>query len=518
MKKHCLKRLLGALLALALIPAAAMGENVEDSLIIGIVSTRTTEILPLLPQERGIMSLYAMVYESLVTIDDNGLPQPLLAESWTESGDGKTWTFTLRENITFSDGTPLTAGDVVASAQYLIDRAKNKEIADNGFYKNIRFNIASISAKDERTIEVKAERKYYGVLYAMTFPVVHATQTETPSPLGTGPYIIQSFEAGSFMWLAANESWWQTKPQVKEIMATFYTNNKDMITAFEYNRVDAVFTRSVAAAQYKSGINSLSVAYSTRQLECIMMNHKDPYLSSLNVRKAIQYAINKDIIAKNVYMGMTVDADTPIPSDSWLYYDQESTFVYNPDKARELLAADGWVDLDDDGVLDKVVDDGVKHFYTKLFVYEDPENDVRFETAEMIKEMLAEVGISVKITTMTYAQELETLEKGSFELALCAFQMDVVPDVGFFLRKGNNEDYCRYANDGMTELINNMRTSYQQADFAYAAQAIQQKFAEDVPFICLFYRAGAILTRKMYTTVRSIRELELLRGIEAFGR
>ena len=104
-----MKRVLCLLLCLILVPLAAIGENVEDSLLVGMISTRTTEIRPLTPQERDIVSLYGVVYESLVTVDDNGLPQPLLAESWTQSGGGQTWTFTLRENITFSDGTPLTA-------------------------------------------------------------------------------------------------------------------------------------------------------------------------------------------------------------------------------------------------------------------------------------------------------------------------------------------------------------------------------------------------------------------------
>ena len=110
------------------------------------------------------------------------------------------------------------------------------------------------------------------------------------------------------------------------------------------------------------------------------------------------------------------------------------------------------------------------------------------------------------------------LENGGFDLALCSFQMDVVPDVGFFLRKGNDQNYGRYNSSEMTSLIDTLRTQENQADFAYTSQAIQQQFAADVPFICLFYRTGAILTRKMFTTVRSIREFELLRGIEAFGR
>jgi ABC-type transport system substrate-binding protein len=132
--------------------------------------------------------------------------------------------------------------------------------------------------------------------------------------------------------------------------------------------------------------------------------------------------------------------------------------------------------------------------------------------------MLAEIKVQVAVTTMTYDEEREALKAGSFDMALCAFQMDVVPDYGFFLRKGNNQNYCRYVSSEMTSLIDTLRTQEDQNDFAYTTGTIQQLFANDTPFICLFYRSGAILTRKMFTTVRSIREFELLRGIEAFGR
>ena len=320
------------------------------------------------------------------------------------------------------------------------------------------------------------------------------------------------------MWLAANENWWQMQPQVKEIRASLFPSNKELITAYEYGQVDTAITRSVAAAQYKSGINSLSIAYSTRQLEVLLLNNDAYEFEDVKVRQAIRYGINKKLIAQNVYMGMTLDADTPCPSDSWLYYDQESSFTYNPQKAIQLLEEAGWTDTDGDNIMDRVVDGKKRNLRLRLYVYEDPENDVRFETANMIVDMLAEIKVQVAVTTMTYDEEREALEAGSFDMALCAFQMDVVPDYGFFLRKGNDQNYCRYISSEMTSLIDTLRTQENQNDFAYTSQTIQQLFANDCPFICLFYRSGAILTRKMFTTVRSIREFELLRGIEAFGR
>ena len=88
-----------------------------DSLSVGIQSTKTNAIQPLFPLERDMMSIYDLVYEGLVAIDDDYLPTPALAESWEMSNGGKTWTFTLRDNVSFADGTPWTANEVVATAQ-----------------------------------------------------------------------------------------------------------------------------------------------------------------------------------------------------------------------------------------------------------------------------------------------------------------------------------------------------------------------------------------------------------------
>ena len=135
------KRLLTWLLTLALVCCAvpcAEATNVGDSLSVGIQSTKTNAIQPLFPLERDMMSIYELVYEGLVAIDDDYLPTPALAESWEMSNGGKTWTFTLRDNVSFSDGTPLTANDVVATAQYILNRATDLYVDDKGYYRNLQ--------------------------------------------------------------------------------------------------------------------------------------------------------------------------------------------------------------------------------------------------------------------------------------------------------------------------------------------------------------------------------------------
>lgn len=491
-----------------------------DSLIVGIQSTKTTLIQPLDPVERDIMSVYDLVYESLVTIDDDYLPQPGLCESWEESGGGKTWTFRLRENIFFSDGTPMTAADVVATAQYILDRANEEDSQNPGYYFNLKYFVKSISASGDDTVVVKtaAGRNYWGVLYAMTFPVLPKDRVAAENPPGTGAYMISTFQAGDYIWLQQNPHWWQTRPQVKEIMFIMHDTPNAVIESYEYARVDTVFTRSIAAAQHKNGSTSLAIDYRTNQLETLLINHRSYPLDSLNVRKAIRYLVDPDKIAKQVYMGMVERTDTPMIPGTWMYNDTLSShFVTDVEAARALLEEDGWFDTDEDGTLDKLDAKGnKKNLHLRIFVYEEPDNNVRVETANLIADMLRQVGISVKIEIMTFTDIQAKLKAASFDLAIASFAMDVCPDPGYLLMTGNTGNYGLYKSTDMTNLCKDLRSQTTQSGFQHSLWNIQSRFAEDVPFICLFYRSGSVLTRQMYTTARDVRELELLRGIDTF--
>ena len=310
-------------LCLTAAPILSDASNVNDSLVIAIQLTKTPLVRPLEANERDILSIYDLVYESLVTIDDNYLPQPCLCTSWEQSSNGKTWTFHLREDVTFSDGTPLTARDVVATAQAILARANDESTVSKGFYANLRYFVSSISASDSYTVVVRAERSYYGLLYAMTFPILPEDRVNADDPPGTGPYVIDVFRPTEFINLKVNTNWWKNLPQVKTISFQVCTTPKEVIESYDYARVDAAFTRSIAASQYRSGVNAFAMDYRTRQLDVLLMNQSADRLKSLNVRKAIRYAIDVDRIAKNIYMGMVERTDTPAIPGTWLYNDPE---------------------------------------------------------------------------------------------------------------------------------------------------------------------------------------------------
>lgn len=468
--------------------------------------------------ERDVLSIYDLVYESLIYIDDDYNPQGKLAQSWETSSNGKTWTFYLRPSVSFSDGTPLTANDVVASAQWILDRANDENTTDTGFYANLKYFISSISAPDDSTVVVKTQKRpCFGLLYAMTFPVVPASQVDADNPLGTGPYMFNDFYAGDYCWLVANPNWWQAQPQVQELMFSFHETQKAIIDSYEYARVNTAFSRSIASAQYKSGISSLSISFRTNQLECLLMNNSASELTK-EVRQAIRSVVDTSKIISNVYSGLATPTNLPFYPGTWMYNDTLSSyFVHSADNARRLLEDAGWGDADEDGILDKLNSEGKQaNLHLRFFVYEEPENDVRVEAANQIAAMLAQVGISTTVEAMTMAALKERLSAGSYDLALVSFAMDAVPDPGFMLMRGNSGNYTRYRNEEITQLFEELRTKTTQTEYQHLLWQIQARFAEDCPFLCLYWRMGNVLTRYMFTTVRDVREYELMRGIESF--
>lgn len=508
------KRLFLLLAVLALLPVTALATNPEDSLLLGMTSVTTQRLNPFTSTEREFMSLTALMYEGLVQIDDDYNPKPCLAERWETSSDGRAWYFYLREGLTFHDGTPLTAGDVVASAHEILRLVEDTSVANKGPYASLRYFISDIQSNDNLTVVVRTSRPNYAFLYAMTFPVLPQAQVQADNPPGTGPYMADAFVPKDYMLLSANPVWWNGSVTVGQIMTIFHVANRDLVSSYEYSRVDAILTRSLTAAQYRSGMNSFNLTFRTRQLETLMMNNRAVELSDVLVRKAIRHAINLNAITSTTYMDMAARTDTLMPVGSWMYNDNAGHHEYDPELAREMLDAAGWIDGDDeDTIREKMIDGKKRNLVLRFFVYEEQENSVRLSTAHQIAGMLSDVGIQANVRAMSFTEARDAMKAGNFDLCLAAFQMDVAPDPGFLLMRGNTANYARYQSAEMDDLFTRLRAAQSREEYQMLLYEIQSRFFEDCPFMSLYYRSGAVLTRKMFTNARDMREPEVLRGV-----
>ena len=136
----------------------------------------------------------------------------------------------------------------------------------------------------------------------------------------------------------------------------------------------------------------------------------------------------------------------------------------------------------------------------------------------MISDYLAAVGIEAPVVTDSFTNISNRLRAKNFDMAIAAFQMDTVPDPGFLLMSGNTGNFCGYKSTAMDNLFKKLREAVDYGKYQDILWQIQDQFAQDCPFVCMYYRSGALLTRKVFTVVRNVREPEILRGIEVIGK
>lgn len=511
-----IKRAAAACLAVMLLwaPMEAMGSVGRSSLLtLGMVGGSSNHSNPLVSPERDMMALSSLVYEGLVQLGDDYEPEPALAQRWESSTDGSVWTFYLREEVVFHDGTPLTAADVVATINEIKRLATEEGISYRGPYASLRYLIEGASATGDLTVEIKTNRKNYGFLYGMVFPILPASALQSTNPPGTGPYTMANFVSDNYMMLTANANWWGGPLALQEIMTVFHASNADLVSSYEYNRVDAIVTRALNAAQYRSGVSTLNITYRTKQLETLLFNYRSYELEDAKVRKAIRFAINIESLASSSYMGMVNRSDTLMPTGTWTQGGVSSVLRQDAERAKALLAEAGWGDPNENGVLTKMINGERKILSLSLVVYDEGSDGARLSTGQQISMMLKNVGIEARVNVHSFADAQAKLKAGSFDMALVAFNMDTVPDPGFLLISGNTGNYMRYHSERMDKLFNELRSTMGKEAYAQKLYEIQAQFVEDCPLVSLYYRNGAIITRNMFTQARDLREPDVLRGI-----
>lgn len=280
-------------------------------------------------------AMMSNVYETLVRIDETGTPQPFLAESWEESADGTTYTFHLREDVTFSDGTPFTAG----TAAFSIDYVKNHWT--NGLKKQMDA-VEEAHALDSHTLVVTLATPDPDWLWSMgtlTGAMMAPASIDrlATDPLGTGPYRVASFRVGESIAFDARPDYWGG-PVKSDAAIRYFDDSTAAVNALRTGDADVVW--AMQAPQLLDALpEDITVDIGTTNGEVLfsMNNNRAPF-DDPDVRRAAAYAIDRDAINAVVYNGLATDTGgAPVPpTDPW--YTGENFYPFDPDRARALLA------------------------------------------------------------------------------------------------------------------------------------------------------------------------------------
>ena len=293
----------------------------------------------------NLLSIRFSVFEGLVRYDEKLNIVPLLAESWEASEDAKTWVFTLRNDVVFHDGSPLTAADAAASIRNATREDIPGALGTNSLLYAYLGN-AAVSAPDDRHVRIELPEPMADIadllVYIMIIPEKYIGKDPQTIP-GTGPYRFGSIEGNRYTFTRFG-SYWNTPSEVETLV---FTEEKDADKRLEaLLRGDAdVITRvertQIPAVSAASGI-TLKQSDSPVAVPLMLNCFSGPF-TDVRVRRAVNYGTDTDEIIRKVYNGCAAPITGPLTRNHFGVDPDAKPYPYDPEKAKTLLAEAGYV-------------------------------------------------------------------------------------------------------------------------------------------------------------------------------
>lgn len=502
-----LVRLLAALMCLAVVsPCFALPAKAEDSLTLGYLASYGAKLNPFLCNERDMISINSLMYESLFELDANQQPQAVLAENWSCTEDG-IWTIELRKGVLFHNGIELVAQDVVSSFELF-----RSATDDNPYSGRTRF-IESIAALDTFTLSVEADYPGMITLYALTFPIVQRDTAYAAVPMGTGPYWCLDYTPDSHVRLEANPLWWKQQPTVHDMLFMHYWDVSDMLTALQTGEIDMFQTRSATAALTKKLSFANSMDYSTTTYEVMIPNFAG-VMGDLNVRKAVMYAIDYSTVISSMYLDMAQQCEVPISPGSWLYESRSAVYYYSPERAIQFLYDSGWQDLTGDTMLNKLENNVLLYIDVNIVVFDEPNSNMRGNAADQIAENLRRVGINASVEKLDRSEARKRIRNGEYDLALVPLNLSEAPDLIPLLSEDGDLNYNGYVSPEMKDLLIAAVSAQDEQTMKLAYAGLQSHIVDNLPIMGLCFRTGMVLSTVPLTGLSGSRETDAYSGIE----
>ena len=429
------------------------------------------------------------VYSGLLKSDDNLQMAPDLAESWTVSPDGKTYTFKLKENVLWHDGADFSAQDVKYTYDLLRD---GKWISI--FPVSSEFKIIDdVSVVDPNTVKFTLNEGTVSFQERFSLPILpqHILEGQDlakidfwQKPIGTGPYKFEDWKHGEELTLTVNPDYYNEAPKVEAIKYIFVPDESARISLLESGEVDAIKIdpRSMKTLEGKTGIKIYS-APSANWYGINLPGKMWPF-ESKEVRQAIARAINKQQILDTIFNGQGEIAYAPFREADWVY-DPEIAFPYDPEKAKELLSEAGFQDTNGDGILEK---DGKSFEFELIYPSSNAE---RKDIAIAVKTDLANVGIKVEPVAKSWDEISQELYRSNPIVA--AFGSPFDPDDNNYQLWGTKFigdgwwNPASYSNAEVDKLLEEGRTTLDKEKRKEIYAKLQQILSDDQPLAFIVF-------------------------------
>lgn len=496
----------------------------------GIVGTPRF-INPILAVTTADQDLTALVYAGLMTLGADGDVIPDIAESVTVSEDGRMYRVRLKQHVVFHDGAPLSADDVIFTISRVQDPAINSPLRAGwegilmerlGDYE-MQFILPEPYAPFVENLTLGILPKH---IWEHATPEEFAFSQHNSEPIGAGPYTIheitrndsgmpESYE------LVAHRDDFKSAPKIETVLLHFYPTEERLVEAFKGGTITSAGGLSQASID-ALGASSVPFHLSTtplpRTFALFFNQNETPLLRDNAVRAALDIAVDRDRIVKEVLGGYGTPIISPIPPGFKIGTEEAAAArdVAALDEAREVLRAGGWRISDETGNWEKSVDGKTRVLTLSISTANTP---VFEQTAQLLKARWEELGVPVTIKQFEQSDLIQTVTRPRRYEALL-FGTVVGRELDFFSfwhssqRNDPGLNVALYANITTDALLENTRTSVSFEEREGLYQRFSREITKDVPAIFLY------VPFYTYVTAPEVQHVSLsgvARGSERFS-
>lgn len=442
------------------------------------------------PEDTGETAQWVAIcqmFDGLYNVNENYELEPVLADSYEPSADGLTYTFRLKTGVTFHNGDPFTAQDVVYTYTWIMDEANASTRAAN-------FELVeSVEAPDDQTVVVTlAEADVtFMVNVATTFiypAAYHEEQGEAAfkgAPVGTGAFMLGEWAPQQRVILNAFEDHFRGRPNFDAFQEDVVPEAAGRMAALESGQADnSMWGLNAEDNEALQETGDFHV-YETLQLAVnhFPLNNKHPFLSDKVVRQALLFAIDRESFANDIFLGQAQVATSNLSPALETYYNPDvKQYSYDPDQAMQLLEEAGWVE-GSDGIREK---EGVKAQFTMMVFQGDTQ---RRPEAEIAQQWWSDIGVQCDLQEGITSDILAGLVAGEYDAGLFNWvyggSAGGDPDSRDTLSTGGANNFFQYSNEEVDQLLQDGIRELDEAARIEMYMRIQEIIAEEVPFLPL---------------------------------
>ena len=410
-----------------------------------------------------------LTHETLFQLDKDNLRIPFLATDAVWSDEGNYFEIELLPNITFADGTPLTAEDV----KFTFDMALDSPVAGN------LTGLKGTDVVNETTIRMNMEAYSNDFLMSLTYApfgiqskAAYESGMEKPYLLGSGRYVMDQWVEGEMITFVKTEKYWGNEPGISDRI-TFrpYLEASARVIALENGEIDVCIDPAINELDLLEVNDKITVheQAGTRLFYFGFNTEKEPW-NNETLRQAVASAIDRDAVIQAAVYGKGTPQTTILNRGLWGFYDDMEGFPYDVERAKALMAEAGYAD------------GGIS---TSLTVANSsPYSNI----AQVIQANLKEIGIAVEIAVMEDATLRSTCVEGAHELFLWRWNETIRPDSVYrdLFNTGSTSNYHHYSNEKVDELTNLVLTDRVEEDRMEHSKELQTILVEASPQVPLY--------------------------------